>query len=177
MEHSVKIARNVATPLCIRGSHGDRRFFKPALGFLFPAPGPVAACFAREGTLSKKAPFPSAPLGVEPMPPDSDMKSPVCRVGAVRKPGRARGALSSCSRVFSADRGRRSFARRDKIGRYFPLRSPRPFPFSCSPPLFFPMQKTSPAGLFRPAGLAFCSFSSFARPALRGRRLDQCCCR
>ena len=75
MEHSVKIARNVATPLCIRGSHRDRRFFKPALRFLFPAPGPVAACFAREGTLSKKAPFPSALLGVERMPPDSDAKS------------------------------------------------------------------------------------------------------
>lgn len=70
------------------------------------------------------------------------MRKAVCRVGAVRKPGRARGALSSCSRVFSAGRGRRSFARRDKIGRYFPLRSParslspvlHPFSSRCKKP-------------------------------------------
>lgn len=167
MEHSVKIARNVAPPLCIRGSHGDRRFFKPALGFLFPAPGPVAVCFAREGTLSKKAPFPSAPLGVEPMPPDSNMKSPVCRVGAVRKPGRARGALSSCSRVFSAGRGRRSFARRDKIGRYFPLRSPAR---SLSPILhpFFPAAKSQPGRSFQTGRAGFLFFFIFCAPRPAG---------
>lgn len=116
---------------------GQALFFSPLWRSSSLAPGPGAARLVREGALSKKSALsPQRSSGVEPGPFDSDAKSR--SAGSAPPAGRAAPAarFSPCSRSFSAGSGGRSVARRDKIGRYFPLRSPRPFPFSCSPPLF-----------------------------------------
>ena len=151
-------------------------FFGLLRGFSPSAAEPGAARFDRQGALFKKALSPQRSSGVEPMPPESDAKSR--SAGSVPSASRAgpRRSFFLQPRLFCGQ-GTAQLRPAGQNRALFPPVFPRPFPFSCSPPLFFPMQKTSPAGLFRPAGLVFCSFSSFARPVLRGRRLDQCCCR